>query len=493
MKTLIVFIIVAIVQASIFVESIRAKPVKQNAGIEQLNKVLDQIYKLDENDVKQFLKEINNREPLEALKYIRKRGLKAEESTQTIIKYFRISQELVKREPDNPVIKYAYAFSLAIMKNRKEAIKVLHDMMKHHPKPPLSHFINFSLTANYCNSGQYVEAIAYGIQVAPFSDSIGPDFTKSLYIWLGDAYDNMKEYDKSIDAYKNAIKASPGYPYAYQNIGIVYQHLKDWDKAVENGLKAVSLQSYPTGHFSLGNAYSGRKDYYKAIDQYKLALELNTGFLVCRLRLGHAYMEIENYESAKAEFKKILNKKPGDVDAMAAMGWYYNMTRRYEQAVVYLERTLRYNSDFKFAKKQLQIARCAIENHTIDLVDFNNKYDRAHKLLVEAYAMMQKGQLKESNAIIKKSIKLNPYEPLGFTYLASNYYNVQDFKSAAIELEKAMALDPYNAETATNYACTLDKLGRIDEAYKIVRETSAKIPENTAFKKLLETIRSKSK
>ena len=94
--------------------------------------------------------------------------------------------------------------------------------------------------------------------------------------------------------------------------------------------------------------------------------------------------------------------------------------------------------------------------------------------------------------IIKKAIELNPYESIAYDSLAFALYYQDDFENAAINLERSLEINPYDALTATNYACTLAKLSRLDEAYQVVRDISLKVPENEEFKQLLGDIQARN-
>uniref|UniRef100_A0A7C4M030 Tetratricopeptide repeat protein n=1 Tax=candidate division CPR3 bacterium TaxID=2268181 RepID=A0A7C4M030_UNCC3 len=71
----------------------------------------------------------------------------------------------------------------------------------------------------------------------------------SEYINLGLSYYNLKEYDKSIEAYKKAISydTQNAAPYAY--IGNVYRDKNDLVKAEEYYRKAISVDPKFTGSF----------------------------------------------------------------------------------------------------------------------------------------------------------------------------------------------------------------------------------------------------
>ncbi len=58
---------------------------------------------------------------------------------------------------------------------------------------------------------------------------------------MGNAYGNLKEYDKAIIAFQKAIEINPQNDKAYNNMGIAYGELKEYDKALTAYQKAIEI------------------------------------------------------------------------------------------------------------------------------------------------------------------------------------------------------------------------------------------------------------
>ena len=82
---------------------------------------------------------------------------------------------------------------------------------------------------------------------------------------MGNAYDDLKEYEKAIECYKKAIELKPDYYDAYYNMGNAYDDLKEYEKAIECYKKAIELKpDYYDAYYNMGKP--------KKIECYKKAM-----------------------------------------------------------------------------------------------------------------------------------------------------------------------------------------------------------------------------
>jgi len=71
------------------------------------------------------------------------------------------------------------------------------------------------------------------------------------YLGISLAFYNMGEYEKCIEACKNALKIKPDYADAYSNMGASYNKLKQWEQGAEASRKALEID--PNHKFAKGN------------------------------------------------------------------------------------------------------------------------------------------------------------------------------------------------------------------------------------------------
>jgi tetratricopeptide (TPR) repeat protein len=95
------------------------------------------------------------------------------------------------------------------------------------------------------------------------------------YYELGNKAFNANDFKTAEKEYLKAIKADPGFVYAYDNLGLTYRGMKEYRKAVDYYGK--SLVIFPEGSFALQNqavAYTYLKDNEKALSNYITLINL---------------------------------------------------------------------------------------------------------------------------------------------------------------------------------------------------------------------------
>ena len=94
--------------------------------------------------------------------------------------------------------------------------------------------------------------------------------------------------------------------------GIAYHQLADLDNARKYYERAIKLSpSYAEAINNLGTVYYARKSYRRAISQYRKALELRPGFAPFLANLGTAYFARKQYAQASMAYFQALARRPG--------------------------------------------------------------------------------------------------------------------------------------------------------------------------------------
>jgi len=102
----------------------------------------------------------------------------------------------------------------------------------------------------------------YQVNTATAIDKVSTDIKKAptaeKYLDLSLQYYNAQQYEKCIEAAKQALLLKPGYDLAYNNICAAYNRLKQWDKAIEAGEQGIKLN--PNNQLIKGNLEEAYKE-----------------------------------------------------------------------------------------------------------------------------------------------------------------------------------------------------------------------------------------
>ncbi|ETO33387.1 hypothetical protein RFI_03719 [Reticulomyxa filosa] len=198
------------------------------------------------------------------------------------------------------------------------------------------------------------------------------------YLWLGRAYDEKEEYDKSIEYYEKSLKIyldklghdNTDVSTLYNNLGLVYYNKGEYDKSMEYHEKSLKIDLDKLGHdhhdvtdsyHNLGSVYRAKGEYDKAIEYYEKSLKIkldklgsnhidiaslyNDFGLVYRAK-GEYDKAIECHEkSLKIRLDKLESDQPNISISYNNLGLVYRMKGEYNKAIEYHEKSLQIKLD----------------------------------------------------------------------------------------------------------------------------------------------------
>ena len=133
---------------------------------------------------------------------------------------------------------------------------------------------------------------------------------KAMALWQNGKFKNPK---KAADYWGRAIRSKQNTAEAYNNRGLAYHELKQYDKAIKDYNQAIRLAPAQVA------AYNNRGNSYYEIDEYQLALaDFNQGlkrkpdYAKAHLNRGLVYYQMDKTDQACKDFQKACDH--GDCD-----------------------------------------------------------------------------------------------------------------------------------------------------------------------------------
>jgi protein O-GlcNAc transferase len=119
-----------------------------------------------------------------------------------------------------------------------------------------------------------------------------------------------KENDSFVAKYEEVLKAAPNDKQALMNLGCLYHKKFQFEKAIENKLKAAIISpNDPEVKFSLGCSYCAKGDFSAAIRSYSEALELKPDYLEACEGLAEQYQILGQQSKAEKWVNKVEELK----------------------------------------------------------------------------------------------------------------------------------------------------------------------------------------
>jgi tetratricopeptide (TPR) repeat protein len=157
------------------------------------------------------------------------------------------------------------------------------------------------------------------------------------YYYLGLAYMADRKYLKAIEPLEIAIDLDPVNLQAHVALGDCYLKRGDPEEALAEYHRVLAIQNdYAPGFDGLGRAAEVSGDIEKAVEHYRKATELNPGFPDPSLNLGDLFMREGRYAEAIELFLRAIRVRPDFAAAYNRLGAAYATQRLGNEAIAAL-------------------------------------------------------------------------------------------------------------------------------------------------------------
>lgn len=238
-------------------------------------------------------------------------------------------------------------------------------------------------------------ALAYG-QLALSLDG-DKDINLTL---LGDIYESMNAYQRSIDAYDAIDKASPLKPNAELEVSVNLQRLekKDDAKARLKALVGANPKDYDA-QVTLGNLYRNNEEFAAAADTYNSAIALlgtpeRDNWTVFYYR-GISFERTKQWDKAEADFRKALQLEPDQPMVLNYLG--YSM----------IDQKMNLNEAIAMVRKAVELK--PNDGYIVDSL---------------GWAHFRLGEYEEAVKQLERAVELKPADPVIADHLGDAYWRV---------------------------------------------------------------------
>lgn len=328
----------------------------------------------------------------------------------------------VVKEPDNAVYRFIVGYIYDLKGQTIGALRAYEEALSLDPKLP---FVNYNLGWIYDDQGEIKTAIEHYEKEIKINPS-----NLDAYHNLAKDYRRKKRYDKVISTAKKMltvdsedIRGHDSLGWAYYDQGQVEEALKEWKKTVKlsshdreagkhnvagyildaKGMYNSAMREFLKGirknpnnarlHNNLGQAYvhkvtaktfgnKNNKWPRKAMKEFKKAIEINPKYAEAYLSLGNVYFKMGMNNDGIKQYETFVKLKPNDISGLNILGNAFKEMGNYEEA-----------------KEAF--------NKVID------KFPKDYNAYANLGAVYYKQGLQDAAlAQWKKSLQLNPYQPL---------------------------------------------------------------------------------
>ena len=168
--------------------------------------------------------------------------------------------------------------------------------------------ISFWKHGKYSNPTKVIGILNEAIRLEPlYANSYGN---------RGNAYFNLKQYEKAVQDFNKSIELNPDNSDAYNNRGLMYIHLGQYAKAVRDFDKALKLNPNNEAVYNnIGLMYGKFEEYDKALLSINKSIRMGANNGEIFYNRGTIYVNLKQYEKAVQDFNKSIEFNPDNSDA----------------------------------------------------------------------------------------------------------------------------------------------------------------------------------
>jgi tetratricopeptide (TPR) repeat protein len=283
--------------------------------------------------------------------------------------------------------------------------------------------------------------------------------------------ERCKVWKDSISLWTDVLNKYPNV-IACNNRGRIYYDLKDYNKAIDDFTQALNLYPYSIdAYINRGLCYYQKEDYNKALQDYNMALKIKPDGDVYHNR-GDLYDQLGDYEKAIKDYGEAIKINPDDGEAYKKRGNIYIKLKKFKDAIQDLTKALEYIKDTTIFynraiawemsgkdDKALNDYNCAIDLNPSYIEAYNNRG------LIYVKSGLYERAIEDYNHAIELKPDILVYKNRGIAYGITGKYDkaIEDFTSIII-------IDKNNVEAYNYRAITYCNMGNYDKAWEDVNK-----------------------
>jgi tetratricopeptide (TPR) repeat protein len=238
-------------------------------------------------------------------------------------------------------------------------------------------------------------------------------FNELAWFNLAAAYQGLKLYEKSIDAYKYAVAIDDKFDYAWRNMGDAYLRLRKYKDAVEVLEKVLELaRPEDVIYEAIGHCFDKMGNFAQARFNYKKAVHLNQENSQLFYKIACTYMNEGNWSSAVKSLETALKLHRLQPEYNLAIGQCYMQMGKLEDAITYFGTVVRVRP--KNLNGWIELLKCLYKADLIeDALEYANfAYEQTDGktifIFYKAAMLLALGKSKEAILQLEEAMQKNP-------------------------------------------------------------------------------------
>lgn len=286
----------------------------------------------------------------------------------------------------------------------------------------------------------------------------------------------LKDQGKSSDAWKkfrDAVALKPDYIEARYELGWCLNDIKDYKGAIENLRQVrVTWDYVPKVFFELGYAFDKTSQTDSAIKCYTKCLELKSDYSGAYRNLGYIYYSRDEYAKALSYLRKYEQNTKSDITDYLFYyrnGYMFNAIKKFDSALIYLNKGLKYNSDYTNMWLELGFANSRLKNNDEAISNYRKamELDPKSHVPINGIAEVYRDNIKDKDEAMnwyKKTLAINSTERKACFGMGYCLNSQQKYNEAIPYLRTAIEQEPTYTAAYVELGYSLYKTASYNES-----------------------------
>jgi tetratricopeptide (TPR) repeat protein len=277
---------------------------------------------------------------------------------------------------------------------------------------------------------------------------------KSFKEWsdLGHQYYNLRDWDRAIHAYTEAIKLKSNDSESYRLRASAYIGKHLYDKAIEDCNEAIRInRGNANAYNERAVCYTFKQDYKVALEDYGEAIRLKPGDYIFLSGRAHVYNLVKEFDKAIEDADAAIKANPNDGYSFNERGLAYSWKKDYEKSLSDLNKAIKLDPNLTNAWYNRGVVKLLQKNYKAAIEDFNElirlepKHAQGHLERGKAYHWLT--EYKKAIDDYTRTIAINPKSAHAYLYRSWCHRALGNEGDAATDHRRAEELDPVLART----------------------------------------------
>ena len=291
--------------------------------------------------------------------------------------------------------------------------------------------------------GRATEALGYQERILKIDPT-----QHHAYYHIGLLYAHLEDYQKSVENFKKCLELNPGDPSVHYQIAVGLSNLGRNDDALKEIIKSIKIEPKESEfYYAKSIMQAGLGDFNNAEKSLEYALKIKPNNPKYIALLGRILSEVGEHNEAIDVLQTVINMEPESIVYACYMAHVYAAMENYDEAIKHYDKVLQREPD-----------------NLETLINIGGAYSNC-------------GEYKRALQYLKKGLTIESKHKKGLDSMGITLRKIGEYDEAIKYLDQSIELDREDMRPVFNKSIVLVKQNKFDDALELIKEIIKRRPD----------------